>query len=277
MKFNLAAWARAGGRRRSAVLPPIHPTVAGEAALRRVLTDLLAQAQRHATAYVLPAAISAKRSYHGDDQPEFEAESSRWRWLIDALVDAVGGLVSRILRVEAARHDAKLTRNVRSAIGIDLGEVIRSEDLDEALRVATQRNVALIRGLTSDVARRIETRLIEAMVEGRANRDIAQVLVEEFGIGRRRAAIIARDQAAKWNGEMTRLRQMQMGVTTYEWSSSLDERVRGNPDGKYPRARPSHWDREGKRFKWAEPPSDGHPGQPILCRCVARAVIEIED
>jgi SPP1 gp7 family putative phage head morphogenesis protein len=99
------------------------------------------------------------------------------------------------------------------------------------------------------------------------------VLVEEFGFARSRAKLIARDQTSKFNGSLNRIRQQQAGITEYRWSTSHDERVRGNPDGKYPNARPSHWAREDKVFAWDKPPSDGHPGEPINCRCVALAVL----
>ena len=39
------------------------------------------------------------------------------------------------------------------------------------------------------------------------------------------------------------------------------------------RERAHHVDREGKEFNWDKPPDDGHPGQPILCRCYAEAVL----
>ena len=49
-----------------------------------------------------------------------------------------------------------------------------------------------------------------------------------------------------------------------------DERVRGNPNGKYPNAKYNHWEREGQIFSVDEPPEDGHPGEPIRCRCYRR-------
>jgi SPP1 gp7 family putative phage head morphogenesis protein len=53
-------------------------------------------------------------------------------------------------------------------------------------------------------------------------------------------------------------------VEEYVWSTSRDERVR-----------PSHSAKDGKRFKWNDPPSDtGHPGNEIQCRCVAIPVLD---
>jgi SPP1 gp7 family putative phage head morphogenesis protein len=43
------------------------------------------------------------------------------------------------------------------------------------------------------------------------------------------------------------------------------------------RVRPLHADRQGLIFRWDKPPSDGHPGMAIRCRCVADPVIDLDD
>lgn len=65
-----------------------------------------------------------------------------------------------------------------------------------------------------------------------------------------------------------------LGIKKYRWRHSRDERVRGNPGGKYPKARPSHWAREGKIYSWNDPPPGGHPGMDYQCRCTAEPVFE---
>lgn len=96
-----------------------------------------------------------------------------------------------------------------------------------------------------------------------------------------RARVIARDQTGKLNGTLTENRQKSIGVSGYTWRNSQDERVRGNPSGKYPDAPNDHWSREGKKFLWdystgdipegyeESPPPDGNPGEAINCRCFA--------
>lgn len=83
------------------------------------------------------------------------------------------------------------------------------------------------------------------------------------GITTRRAETIARDQVGKYHGNMMQTRQRQLGITGYIWRTVGDERVRE-----------SHEQREGERFTWNNPPSDGHPGQPINCRCSAEPDLE---
>lgn len=274
--MNVQAWINQARPRkaRRMVLRPIGPTVAFETALRTTTTRILRLAAERVAADVFPAAISAKAQMMRDDLNWFERAMRALRDLLDGLVGGAREAIREAFDTEELRHSRRFNEAARAAIGIDLGRVIVGEGISNTIEAAVQRNVALIRGLTGDVAKRLEAQLLQALTQGLNNAEIAKIITKEFGIGKRRAALIARDQAASFNGDLNRIRQTALGVTEYQWSTSLDERVRGNPEGRYPNARPSHWDREGKTFKWSDPPSDGHPGQPINCRCVARAVIE---
>lgn len=89
-----------------------------------------------------------------------------------------------------------------------------------------------------------------------------------------RARLIAVDQVGKLNSKLTERRQTNLGIDKYIWRNMQDRRVRGNPIGLFPNSTFDHWDREGKVFEWSKPPSDGHPGQPIRCRCFAEPVFE---
>jgi uncharacterized protein with gpF-like domain len=101
-----------------------------------------------------------------------------------------------------------------------------------------------------------------------------------------RAKLVARDQIGKLNGMLTESRMEYAGLKMYTWSSSHDERVRGRPGGKYPKAIPSHWAIESKLCRWDDPtvyskdkgltwiprPDNFpkvHPGMDIQCRCTA--------
>ena len=104
--------------------------------------------------------------------------------------------------------------------------------------------------------------------------EIGELKNPPFNNAYRRCEIIARDQIGKLNGGIVRARQVGLGIDRYIWRNVMDERVRGNPNGKYKKAVPSHWAREGLVFDWKNPPADGNPGEPILCRCWAEPYIE---
>jgi len=68
----------------------------------------------------------------------------------------------------------------------------------------------------------------------------------------------ARAQVLQLGGQANATIQQAAGVESYIWRTMRDSRVR-----------PAHASRDGRRFRWDRPPSDGHPGAAYNCRCVA--------
>ncbi len=157
---------------------------------------------------------------------------------------------------------------VRKSIGIDL---FTSEPwLRDELKSWSRDTASLITTLEDDSVKQVGLWTSKGIREGWRWEDIAKNIEDRFDVSRSRARFIARDQTGKLNGQLTQRRQTQASVTHYFWQDSRDERVRGNPGGLYPKAIPSHWDRNGRRFAWDEPPAGGHPGQDYNCRCTAQ-------
>ena len=77
------------------------------------------------------------------------------------------------------------------------------------------------------------------------------------------AALIARDQISKLNGQLNKARQEAAGIESFVWETRGDSRVR-----------PAHAALQGRTFKWADGANGLIPGQPINCRCWARAVVD---
>ena len=164
-----------------------------------------------------------------------------------------------------------------------------SEDDDWAQAVVDEwarTQVTLITKASNDMRDAVARRVRKGVAEGQNNDEIKALIMRDLpGISTRRAAIIARDQTAKLNADLSKGRMEQAGIETYIWSTSMDERVRGLPGGKYANAVPSHYLMEGLICRWDDPTkyrnSSGewvarpngapllHPGQDILCRCVA--------
>lgn len=129
----------------------------------------------------------------------------------------------------------------------------------------TRENVKLITKINSESFERVESVLLRGAQAGKLSKDVAKEIKAQFGVSDRRAAFIARDQIAKFNGDLTKLRQTNAGITKYQWSTSGDERVRD-----------SHADNDGKIFPWSDPPAPatGDPGFEFNCRCVALPVLD---
>lgn len=158
----------------------------------------------------------------------------------------------------------------RFGMGVD---VYRSEPwLAELQKNWVSQNTSLIKSVPTQYMAKVEQIVRTGVMAGTSSREIAKQVKDASGVSDRRAKIIARNEIGNANAELTKYRQMDLGVKNYRWVTAHDERVRGNPSGRYPNAIPSHYARDGKVFEWANPPAGGHPGMAILCRCYASPV-----
>jgi SPP1 gp7 family putative phage head morphogenesis protein len=263
-------------RKPSRALRAIGPTLSAELSFRKAISNILRQAAIFTRQHGLPEATSAKEQL--SEKLSVDAEtfamldsvvglgwfSRSFRAYLEHLVDQADPKLKSAFTMEEQRHRSSFTSTVRANTGIDISPVLRAEDVADNLDAAMLRSVSLIRGMTAELAKRVVDVLIRGATTGERSTVIAKELVEQFAWSNKRAKFIARDQLATFNGTLNRLRQTQVGITQYQWATSLDERVR-----------PLHANREGKVFAWNKPPSDGHPGEPINCRCVARPIVPV--
>jgi SPP1 gp7 family putative phage head morphogenesis protein len=161
------------------------------------------------------------------------------------------------------------------------------------LNAWTNRNVNLIKGLTEEYRKKIMDTIIDNYQKGVRLEELKDNLRKiNKTFSETRINLIAKDQISKINGQLAMQRQKDAGIDTYWWRDSRDERVRGNPSGKYPKAKPSHWVMNGKLCRWDDPTvySDDmgktwksrasiggvelHPQQDYQCRCFAEPNFE---
>lgn len=146
---------------------------------------------------------------------------------------------------------------IQSGLGI---QVFTPEPwLELEIEAFTQQNLSLIGSLEDEYLRKVEEAVNRGVQAGDRAEDIAKELQDIEGVTESRAKLIARDQVSKLNGNLNMLRQENLGIESYIWRTSEDERVRE-----------SHRVKNGKQFNWDNPPSDtGHPGEDFNCRCYA--------
>lgn len=154
---------------------------------------------------------------------------------------------------------------MENAVGVDLRQVLQNENLTDILIATTRENVALIRSIPDEYLKKVETIVFTGTTQGRSAVSMLKQIQKLGKVTESRARLIARDQTSKLNSALNQQRQQNLGIEEYIWRTSGDERVRS-----------SHAAKNGKRFRWDDPPEDtGHPGQDIQCRCVAQPVIKI--
>lgn len=162
-----------------------------------------------------------------------------------------------------------------SALGIDIGQILEKENIRDSFALAIEQNLSLIKRLNEQQLSRVKNVVLSDLRFGSFSaKSIQEMIIKDFGISTRHAYEIARDQSNKLTSTLTELRYKNMRVKRYIWRTMQDQRVRGNPTGKYPHSEPSHYEREGEIFEFDNPPEGGNPGMPINCRCYAEGVYE---
>ncbi|MBF1221572.1 MAG: minor capsid protein [Haemophilus influenzae] len=149
---------------------------------------------------------------------------------------------------------------LKKAYGVDI--FTAENGLSDKLKLFELQNINLIKSIPTQLHEKLRYKFVEAVQKGKRWETLIDEVQELGQVTRNRARLIARDQIGKLNGQLTQIRQEEIGVKQYIWRTSLDERVRKQ-----------HLHREGETFDWANPPDDGHPGEPIRCRCYAEAVL----
>ena|GEM_PF-4690727 len=153
----------------------------------------------------------------------------------------------------------EVTRKYKGAVGVEPLITADTRGLAEGF---VQENVALIRDLPAKQLTQIEEEVIEAIARGERAGALSKIIRARSGVAKKRADLIARDQMGKAVSQLNQKRQQDLGVDRYIWRTAGDERVR-----------PEHVARNGETFSWSDSPPDGHPGEPINCRCTAEPVL----
>ncbi len=163
-------------------------------------------------------------------------------------------------RKTSAAQLRALRRQTKAALGVDI--FIPETGVPAMLDGFIAENVSLIKSIPEKMFSDIESIVTRGFQRGTLTRDMAKEIQGVHKTTRRRAQLVARDQIASLNGQINQKRQQNIGVKEYIWRTSRDDRVR-----------PLHANREGDKFKWSDAPSDGHPGEPVNCRCTAEPVL----
>lgn len=109
---------------------------------------------------------------------------------------------------------------------------------------------------------------------------LVEALQKEFGIKKRRAEFIARQDTSLLIAEYRKAKYKQLGITEYIWKVARTyEATKDRPHG----VRPDHWELKNKRYSFDNPPAVNkkgehkNPGEDFNCRCVPLPIIEYKD
>lgn len=171
--------------------------------------------------------------------------------------------IAAIARRIADRTEKQNFKNVASAFKKVLGvDILKSEPwLRAEIDDFVKENVDLITSIPNDYFDKVRRKVRASVTSGRPAEQLAKEIVGFVNLegdkAMNRARLIARDQTFKFYGNLSQIRQTNLGLTKYIWRTKKDDRVR-----------PEHREREGDIFSWDDPPEGGHPGEDYNCRCV---------
>ena len=222
---------------------------------------------------------------------EYVADGINTQVTLDSYVDVIAGalkyvrerwsspqfsqLATRIARKFVTTADNTNAERTRRDLGVDI--FTGNDELRDYVQASIYDNVRLIESIPQQYLTQVDSIVLSGIRSGSRPSAIAKQLQEQFGVTERRAKLIARDQVAKLNGDLNRMRQTAAGFPYFEWIDSGDERVRDR-----------HADINDKItaygkgiYRWNNPPLSDRgtpiiPGSDFSCRCIGRPVSQEE-
>ena len=257
-------------KKKPQTLPAIRPSLGIERRYSRAIIQMLREMQDDLqSALIKEFKQSAKAEKMAMDGITdwvghiVEFLAAKWLKRLDALAPQIATL---FLNRTVAQHDTLMKKHMR-----DAGFTVRFQMTpfqEEALKASLGENVGLIKSIGQQYLSSVESHVWQCVQSGYDLSTLAKNLKKSFGVSKRRAEFIARDQSAKAHAVIEKARRQELGIKKAIWMHSHA--------GKVPR--PSHVLADGKEFevakgmylddKWVQ------PGEEINCRCTSRPIIE---
>lgn len=257
---------------KSTPLPAVFPNAGIEAEYRRRLRAIIEEMNASVLYWITarwrentPATALAR-----DDNPakalerEMREMSRQWGRNFNAASSKLGKWFAKAVD----RRSDKALKNILKDAGISVSFKMTAP-MRDVMNATVAAQVGLIKSIPAKYLVDVQGAVMRSVQTGRDLGTLTKEIEKSYGVGRRRAALIARDQNNKATASMTRVRYQEAGLTQAIWMHS--------GGGKEPR--PTHLANSGKKYDvakgWFDPAERAwvHPGELINCRCVSRAVV----
>lgn len=253
---------------REVPLRPVHANQGIEAAYRKRLDKLVDEMQR-SVVYWLTAAYRRNVPEIAQDESPAMALTKMMRRLAKQwqrrFEEAAQPVATEFAETSMSAADLSL-RNALRQKGFSV-QFQMTRAANDVFQATVQENVGLIKSIAAEHLQDVQGLVMRSVTQGRDLEGLVEDLQKRYGVTKRRAAFIARDQNNKATATITRVRQQGLGIKQAKWRHS-----RG---GKHPRK--SHQEADGKAYDVDKGMLiDGEyirPGELPNCRCVAISII----
>lgn len=253
---------------RDQALRPVHANQGIEAAYRKRLDRLIDQMQRSLVYWLTAAYRRNVPEIAQDESPAMALTkmmrrlAKQWQRRFD---EAAQPVASEFAETSMSAADISL-RNALRQKGFSV-QFQLTRAANDVFQATVQENVGLIKSIAAEHLQDVQGMVMRSVTQGRDLEGLVEDLQKRYGVTKRRAAFIARDQNNKATATITRVRQQGLGIKQAKWRHS-----RG---GKHPRK--SHQEADGKVYDVDKGMLiDGEyirPGELPNCRCVAISII----
>ncbi|MDE2725210.1 MAG: minor capsid protein [Gemmatimonadota bacterium] len=163
----------------------------------------------------------------------------------------------------SAQHKATFIKRFQRMVRVDVGPLLKSGPIAQALDTRIAVNVDLIKLIGKEHLPKVAADVQKKLKERPFDRAyMSEYFEEQWKYKDYRLRRIARDQTSKSIAEFNQIRQVQLGIESFQWLAIVDSRTRD-----------THKALNGREFYWNNPPGIGLPGAEIQCRCVAIPII----
>ncbi len=251
--------------REEKTLRPVIPNAGIEATYRKKLKRLIAEMQASITYWLeqrYRASMAQDATPADDLQRTMTHLAEQWQARFDEGAQRLADWFAQKTKNYADGTLQGILKDSGFAVKFTM-----TEPMENAYSAVIHEQVGLIKSIASEHLQEVQGLVMRSVQQGRTLGELSQELEKRYGITKRRAALIARDQNNKATAVLTRTRHQQLGITQAKW--------RHSHAGKHPR--PSHVAFDGKTYDIDKGAYiDGEwilPGELINCRCTARPVL----
>ena len=254
------------------VLAAVHPNAGVEAAYRKKLDTAIAEMNR-SVIYWLRAQWRSNMPVLAQDgdspamglRGTFDDLAAQWTRRFDEMAEELGRHFAKAATERADGAFQSILKRGGWTVKFKM-----TKAANDVLQASIGENIALIKSIPAQYLTQVQGIAMRSIQTGRDLGAMTKEIEEQFGVTRRRAAIIARDQNNKASAAITRVRQVELGVTQAVWlhSSAGKEPRRSHVamDGKTYDVAQGMWDPDEKEWIW--------PGTLINCRCQSKPIVE---